>query len=314
MTYIGIDISKKSFDTAQANTNGTKRYPNTPEGHQAFIDTLNQDQAHVVMEATGKYSLALALALYEQKIKVSVVNPARIKRYAQSQLSRVKTDKEDAKLIAHFAQTQQPKAWTPPSPTLRKLQEWHNLQSLLKTQREQIVNQQEATSDEDLHEFQQSQINQLDEQLSKIEKRIKKYLRSDDKLLSQVQLLNSIPGVADATAIKLLISIRDITDFQKAKQLVSFLGIAPQIQQSGSSLNRSKMSKMGNPQIRKMLYMPTLAAIRSNPSIKAFSDKLKARGFPGKKRVIASMRKLIHIVFAVLKHGNQFNPNYKMPC
>ncbi|GAB6069285.1 IS110 family transposase [Thiomicrorhabdus hydrogeniphila] len=310
-TYIGVDIGKEYFDVAIAQTNDVKRFLNDELGYKALIQWMPNQNCAIVMEATGKYSLGLALVLYEQKISVSVVNPTRIKRYAQSQLNRTKTDKEDAKLIADFAMTQRPKPWQPPSPTLRKLQEWHRVQSLLIKQEIQLKNQMGSSLELEIQEFEQEQIAHLSQQLKKIETKIKKCLRSDDELLSQVKLLETIPGIAEATATRLLVGIRDIKYFDKAKHMASFMGLAPLIRQSGSSLNSSKMSKMGDAELRKALYMPALSAIQHNPVIKRFSERLKANGVKGKKRVVAIMRKLIHIVFAVLKHGKPFDPEYK---
>lgn len=310
--YIGADIGKEFFDVATPEQLKAKRFKNTPEGHQAFLKWLPVEQPmHIAMEATGKYSLGLALMLYENDIPVSVVNPARIKRYGQSLLQRVKTDSEDAKLIAHFCMTQTPKLWQPDRPVIAQLQEWYKFQELLTQQSVQIENQLQSSLSDEVQLFQRQQLIHLTEQLSEVERKIKKCLSSDAELTEQVQLLTSVKGFGEATAIRLMTLIKDIDRFDKAKQLACFAGVTPRIRQSGTSVNSSVISKTGNADLRKVLYMPALAAIRFNPVIKAFSEKLKANGVRGKKMIVAVMRKLIHIVFAILKSGKPFDPEYK---
>jgi transposase len=309
--YIGADIGKDFFDVATTEQLKAKRFKNTPDGYQAFLQWLPEQPLHIAMEATGKYSLGLALMLYEKGIPVSVVNPARIKRYGQSQLQRVKTDSEDAKLIAHFCMTQTPKLWQPERPVVAKLQEWYKFQELLIAQRVQIENQLQSSLSDEVQLFQRQQLVHLSKQLSEVERKIKKCLSSDAELTQQVELLSSIKGFGDTTAIRLVTLIKDINRFDKAKQLACFAGVTPRIRQSGTSVNSSVISKTGNADLRKVLYMPSLAAIRFNPIIKAFSERLKANGVRGKKMIVAVMRKLIHLVFAILKSGKPFDPEYR---
>lgn len=311
-TYIGIDISKAVFDAATIDQKQSTQFKNTLQGYnQLLIWLSNFDQPHVGMEATGKYFLGLALFLNERGIPVYVINPVRIKRYTESLLRRVKTDSEDAKVIADFCTNQFLKAWQPDSEVIAQLQEWYKLQSLLTQQKVQLNNQLKSSLNAQVQDFQRDQLNQLDEQIKRVEAQIKKCLNTDAELTKQVQLLQSINGVGEKTAIQLVTFIKDIKRFDKAKQLASFAGLTPRIRRSGTSVNSSTLSKTGSADLRKSLYMPALCAIKFNPVLKDFSDNLKARGVQGKKRVVAVMRKLIHIVFAILKSGKPFDAGYK---
>ncbi len=218
--YIGADIGKDFFDVATTEQLKAKRFKSTPEGYQDFLKWLPTEQSiHIAMEATGKYSLGLALKLYEQGIPVSVVNPARIKRYGQSQLQRVKTDSEDAKLIAHFCMTQTPKLWQPERPVVAQLQEQYKFQELLIQQHVQIENQLQSSLSDEVQLFQRQQLAHLSKQLTEAENKIKKCLSCDAQLTQQVKLLSSIKGFGETTAIRLVTLIKDINRFEKAKQL-----------------------------------------------------------------------------------------------
>jgi len=311
--YVGVDIGKNQFDVHLHHQARGQSFSNSPEGFTAFLSILPATQTcHIAMEATGKYFFNLAQFLFNHQIKVSVVNPASIKYYAQSQLKRTKTDLQDAKLIAHYCQSQQPKLWQPPSQVIVELQEWQQFQALLIKQKTQLTNQMQTTECERLKQLQLEQIVQLEQEINEVSEQIKTLISQDEKLNEQTSLLTSIKGVGEKTAIQVLTLIKDIDGFDNAKQLASFAGVVPQIKQSGSSVNSSSLSKIGHSELRKCLYMPALAAIKFNPVIQTFAQNLQSRGITGKKKVVAVMRKLLHIMFAVLKHGKPFDPCYKI--
>jgi len=311
--YIGIDISKDTFDAATSSQKQSVTFNNNPMGFKKFIKWLNAfDSPHIAMEATGKYYLSLALHLYEQDYPVSVINPFKIKHHAQSKLKRVKTDSEDAKLIADFCEVHPTKPWQPDSPIIAKLQEFSALQALLIQTKTRIKNQMQSSTEIEVLKIQKSQIQQLEKQIEKIQSQMKACVQQDVELTKQLALLTSIKGLGEKTAIELITHIKDIYRFDNAKALACYSGLVPQIQQSGSSLNRSSLSKMGNANLRRCLYMPAVNSIAYNPVLKAFAANLRNRGVAGKKIVVAVMRKLIHLVFAILKSGKPFDPEYKI--
>lgn len=307
--YIGVDVSKDSFDVFDGKVFSS--FTNDEQGFKSFAKHLSAfDQPTVCMEATGHYFSALALFCHQHSFKVCVLNPLQVKRFMQSHLLQVKTDAQDAKWIREFAIERQPVLWQPQSEAISLLTDWLKFESLLIGQITQLSNQQSMTVYVEVLKVQKQQLKIMKKQLKEVRDRIKKSLESNDELSVQVQLLESIPGISQQTAAKVLAYIGSIDKFKRAKQLVSFIGLNPVIEQSGKTLNRSRLSKTGNRRLRKALYMPALSAIRYNPVIRDYSDSLKARKMPGKKRVIAAMRKLCHLIFAVLKHQKPFDPEF----
>lgn len=312
-TYIGIDISKDTFDAATSEHTKSVSFKNTAAGYKKFRTWASKfNEPSVCMEATGKYYLGLATFLYEKTIFVSVVNPLRIKRYAQSALKRVKTDSEDAKVIARFCETESLAPWAPDKPVIQDLQEWYQLKELLIRQKTQLKNQLKSGLNSLVKKVQEKQIQQIEKNIETVLSKIKACIQSDKALCQNVKLLESITSIGEKTAMDLMTFIKDIKRFDKAKNLASFAGLTPQIMQSGTSVNSSRLSKMGNANLRKCLYMPAINAMAYNTPLKKFADGLRARGVASGKIKAAVMRKLIHIVFAVLNSSKPFDPEYKM--
>ena len=140
---------------------------------------------------------------------------------------------------------------------------------------------------------------------------IRRHFDDHPGLKARRDLLESIPGVGAATAAWLLTLLGEHYGFADAKQAVAQAGLAPVIRQSGKWAGKTRISKTGDPLLRKALYMPMLSAMQHNPAIRAFCQRLRANGKPGMAVVCAAMRKLIHIAFAILKSGKPFDPEYK---
>jgi len=315
LVAIGIDIAKAHFDVARLGADGKykhKKFANTQEGFALLAEWLAgfcPEAAHLCMEATGAYSLPLAEFLVEQGFHVSVVNPAKIAAFGKSELSRAKTDKADAKRIARYALAMRPAPWTPPPTEIRELQALlRRLESLLEMQRME-ANRQDTASPVVVGSI-QAVIATLDKEIEAVREAIRRHLDGNPGLKQRAGLLESIPGVGTATAAWLLTLLSEHHGFGDAKQAVAFAGLAPRLRQSGQWAGKTRLSKTGDPLLRKALYMPALAAMTFNPAIRAFCQRLKANGKPGKAYVCAAMRKIIHIAFAILKSGKPFDPNY----
>jgi transposase len=308
---VGIDIAKLTFVAAIRvnNKDKVKSFSNNECGFKKFIDWLQlflDENCHCCMESTGKYGNALALFLHTNNHVVSIVNPAKIKYFMKSQLARSKTDFVDAKLICSYCEIFKPSQWQP-LPT--ETQELQALVKRLDTLNNMVLQEQNRL--ENVASIIENSINNnilyLKNEIKSIEKMIVKHVDGNLALKKDSDLLKSIPGIGEKTTNKTLAFLCHIKDFEKAKQVAAFIGINPQHAQSGTSLNHSHISKTGDAELRKMLYMPALVAIQCEPSIKTFYEKLVAKGKPKKVAICAVMRKLIHIIYGVLKSQKPFN-------
>jgi transposase len=315
---LGIDISKRKFDACLVREAGKLRhkvFPNTPAGfsqRSAWLSKQHVERVHACLEATGAYGEALATYLHEAMQVVSVVNPAQVKAYTQSRLSRAKTDKPDSTLIAQFCSERRPPQWQPLPAEIRELQALvRRLDSLLEM-RQMEANRLEVAATGAVGESLAGHLSYLDEEVAKTEKLIRSHIGSHPDLSGQRDLLVSIPGIGETTAVKLLAEIMDVTLYASAKQLAAFAGLAPRLHESGSSVMRkAKLSKTGAPRLRKALYFPAIAAIKYNPYVKDLSERLRARGKCPMQVIGAAMRKLIHLAYGVLKSGRPFDPEMK---
>jgi transposase len=315
---VGLDVAKDKVDVClvvEGKVPQTGIFDNSPQGFTKLRKWLNKAKLtslHACLEATGRYSEDIAEFLYAAGYMVSVVNPARISGYAQSQLRRNKTDKLDAALIADFCRTQQPPAWTPPAP------EWKELQALvrhlddLQTMLTQERNRLHAKTPSVLVQADlESHIAFLEQQMTRVKQQIQDHLDQHPDLKHQKDLLTSIPGIGDLTAGKLLAEIPDIRRFDSANQLVAYAGLNPALKQSGKSASAyTPFSKIGSAPLRTAVYMPACVARRHNPHFAALADRLIAKGKPKMVALGAVMRRLLALVFAILKSGKPFDPNF----
>lgn len=317
MTTLGIDIAKETFEVALYRDEQYQLgvFDNTSAGHRQLLKWLKKRTAqgsHVCLEATGQYSDAVAELLHQHGYPVSVVNPVRIHAYAASQLKRNKTDREDAKVLAHFCATQQPVLWSPPAPQVQELQALSHRLLSLKEQRSAELNRRQAgiRSPAVLEDI-ASHIAFLDRQVVAIEQSIADLIDRHPDLRRQRELLTSIPGIGDTTAALFLAEVPDIRRFDSAGQLAAYAGLSARHHQSGSSVRRrGRLSKTGNKRLRTGLFMPALSARRFNPFLAALADRLQQRGKCPMVIQGAVMRKLLHLAFGVLKSGRPFDPNY----
>ena len=312
---IGADIAKKKFDVACLLEGKFKHkvFTNDAAGFASFVawflSLCGDANPLICMEATGSYSLPLADYLVNHGFPVSLVNPAKIHAFAKSELSRAKTDKADAKLIARYALMTQPPLWIPPPPNIRELQALvrrvEHLLEMIQMEQNRL-----ETADASTHLSITNVLNTLETELKSTRKAIKDHIDSNPDLKQRSDLLETIPGIGEACIAHLLLALSEHHGFTHAKQVVAFAGLAPVLRESGQWRGNTHISKTGDAALRKVLYMPALCAKRYNPVIQVFWNRLQANGKNGKAITCAAMRKLIHIAFGVIKSGKPFDPNY----
>lgn len=312
---VGIDVAKAKLDVALKTMAGkwrTKVVANNSAGFQELRTWLGKHGvscAHVCMEATGVYWEAIAADLADHGFAVSVLNPAQIKAFGASNGVRTKTDEVDAKLIAQFCLDRNPTTWQPQSKSVRRLRALVSRREALIDLRTQETNRLEVAAAEEVKKSIEAVVTHLDEQIRHIERQIKKDIDEDPTLRAQRDLLISIPGVGEKTISIFLSHYGGELRFDKARQAVAFAGLDTKKHESGTSVKgKPRLSKMGNSQIRRGVYMPAVVAMTKTAWGKAFSARLLAAGKPKMLILGALMRKIVSIAYGILKSGTPFNP------
>ena len=315
---LGIDVSKRDFEV-QLEVTGRKarrrRFDNRETGFRALTDWLSSNgapQVHAVMEATGTYSDALALFLHQAGHVVSVVNPARIKGFAESELRRNKTDRADAALIALFARQKNPEPWHPPAEEARELQILvRHLDDLIEQQTQLSNRLTEGRLIPAVKASLETLLETIAEQISEIERQIAAHFERHPRLKADRALLLSIPGIGEKTAARLLAEMACWGEIESSAQAAAYAGLTPRRHESGTSINLpSRLSKIGSPRMRHALYFPAIAALRHNPLVKPLGERLEQRGKHKLAIIGAAMHKLLRIAFGVLKNREPFNENH----
>lgn len=315
MHHLGIDLAKRSFDVTLLRDGGDRRhrqFANTPSGFAALQDWLKSQHiahVHACMEATNVYWEALATFLHDSGHTVSVVNPARIKGFGQSQMNRTKTDKQDSRLIAAFCLQATPEPWTPPSAAQRTLRALTRHRDDLLQTRTQLSNRLNDTTDSLVRESLTTVLTTVEQQLQSVQAQLKQHLAEHPALGEQAALLTAIVGIGAITASKLLGELYDIDRYTSAKALAADAGVTPAHYESGTSVRRrARMSKLGKASVRAALYWPAITAMRHCEAFATFAARLQARGKAKGVIIGAVMRKLLHVVYGVLKHKTPFDP------
>lgn len=318
--WVGIDVAKSKLDVALLDGRGKFKnhvFANVAKGHACLIAWLLDragpaTQVHVCMEATGPYGEASAIALADAGLLVSVVNPARIKGFAQSELMPNKTDRADAALLARFCQTMQPECWVAPAPEVRELRCLVDRLHSLKEMYQQEANRLESAMNQPgMRSSIQSHMRWLQASITQLQSQIDDHIDKNPGLRNDATLITSIPGVGKTTAAKLLAYLGDVRRFKSGKALAAFIGVTPRLRLSGSSVRgRSMIGRSGHAEVRHSLYMPALVALKHNPLVSVFGVRLKGAGLAPKAVVAACMHKLVLLIYGILKSGTPFNSHF----
>lgn len=315
---IGIDISKASFDVAFKKRDDdfiNFKFDNHLKGFRKFALFINPND-HCIMEASGPYYLFLAQFLYDQGIKVSVVNPLQIKHFIRMRMVKAKTDKKDAQMIALYGQSEHPGLWMPDQKCAFQIQQINTALEGLHKQATMLTNQLEAFSsmpdtDPELFKTLNSLKKSIQSKIIKLEYRMEQI--AEEHYCKTIDALQSIPGIGRKTAIMLVAITDNFRKFETSKRLSAFVGLSPRIYQSGTSVNgKGHITKMGNRQIRKLLYICSWSAKRYNAQCKEMYQRLKEKGKPEKVIKIAIANKLLRQAFAIATNSSVYEKKYQL--
>ena len=313
--WIGIDISKATFDACLLRQQSKPIFKAFSNDRQGFTQLLAWARSHTAgadlhfcLEATGAYGEALACFLAQAQQKVSVINPARIRFAGLSRGTGNKTDPADARLIADYCRKENPPPWRAAAPEVRELvallRRLHSLHTMVQQEKNRSAEPHLTTG---VRNSVEETLQFLNQQIAALQRQIRQLVDRHPELRRDRDLLVSIPGIGEATALWIVAELRDVAQFASASSAAAYAGLAPRQHRSGTSVHkRSHLSKAGNRNLRRALYMPAVTACRWNPLIKTFYERLLARGLTRKAAVGAAMRKLLMIAFGALKNQCPF--------
>jgi transposase len=321
VSQVGVDVDSQWLVCAMQR--GGDRLPlatfvNTAAGHKKFIRwaTKGARPARVCVEATGIYSLEFALALHHAKnVEVMVVNPRAIKDFVRACMQRAKTDAVDAGGILEYLQRMPFAVWQPPAPEILELQAINRRIVQLNTELTREKNRRHAaefagaSADAIAHDIEVN-IHHLERRIERMHDSGLQLVRGVPALATKLAHLISTKGIGEVSAMRLLAELLVLPDDLAAPQWVAHAGLDPRPYESGASVHRPRrISKVGNRHLRAALYMPALVAIQHEPNVKAFYNKLVAAGKKPMQAVVAVMRKLLHAIWGMLKHDQDFDGN-----
>jgi transposase len=318
---VGIDVSKGKFnacfmlDAKSRPQHGV--FTSDAAGHVKFLLWLDRvagtHSVHLCLEETGCYGQALGKLLHDAGHHVSLVNPALIKRYAESLNVRTKNDRVDAQTIAQYTLERSPARWTPLPAQHQRLRDLHRRREQLLALLLQEKNHLEASLSDALSEAISQMIDHLKLSIALLEQQMSEVIAADPTLQQNAKLLQSIPGIGVRTAQGLLAEMPPLDSFESARKLCAYAGLTPREKQSGSSVQgRSHLCKQGRGTLRKLMFMPAISVLggKSKNSLRTFVERLRENQKAKMCIVGAVMRKLLSLAFAILRSGQPFDPNY----
>jgi transposase len=301
---VGIDVSKAKVDVAVAGQSGVGEWANDEPGQQSLSRWLREQEAElVVLEASGGIEAALVSELVEQGLPVAVVNPTRVRAFARAEGQLAKTDRIDAGVIARFGATMKPKA-----KAIRDQAQLELGQQV--TRRRQLVEMMTAEKNraETAVGAMKGQIERhldwLRVEIEQLEIQINQAIQQDPLWQVTAERLQSTPGVGPVTAATLVADLPELGQFNRQK-ITALVGLAPFNRDSGKQRGQRRIFG-GRASVRKVLYMATLSAIKCNPVIQAFYQRLLDKGKAKKVAITACMRKLLVILNTMVKTGQDW--------
>jgi transposase len=298
--YVGIDVSKRQLDVAIRPTGKVFGVTNDRRGISQLVKRLTKLQpVCIAIEATGGLERELAYALAAKNLPIAVVNPRQVSNFAKSLGRRAKTDAIDAAVLAHFGEVMKPEIRSLPDAAAQEL-------TAFVTRHRQLVEMMTAESNRSemasnpVRKLINSLLRSLKDQLLLVDREIRKAISASDLWRHKAELLRSVPGVGEVTTATLLAGLPELGELDR-RQIAALVGVAPFNRESGIWKGK-RMIAGGRALIRSALYMSTVVAVRRNPMLKNFYERLRAKGKPAKQALTACMRKLLVVLNAMLRH------------
>lgn len=305
-TFVGIDISKDKLDLASADRPGVQTFTNDDAGITQLLEQLRQMSPQlIVLEATGGYERAVLNACLEANLPVARVQPGRVRHFAKAQGLLAKTDAIDAHLLAIYARCLQPAVSEKRSKNQLELAALLGLRRQLIQTRTAHGNQLQIAQTRIVRDTLAKLLRQLQDQIKRVDQHIARLIDSDDDLAGRRDLLQSVPGIGKTTAATLTAQLPELGTIDR-RQISALVGVAPYDRDSGKSTGK-RVIFAGRAAIRCVLYMATLSAIRCNPVIRPFAQRLRAAGKYPKVVITACMRKLLTILNAIARDNRQWS-------
>jgi transposase len=311
---VGIDVSARDFTVAIEGRAERLTYSNDAAGHEQLVRRLRRRgaRARVCLEATGIYHLDLALALHRAAgVEIMVVNPMASRDFGRALMQRSKTDGVDAEVLLAFACRMPFEPWQPPAPEILDLRAIVRRIGALTLTRTQERNRLHAAGHcAELTDAITWDIEAHLEHLAQSMERLQAQaiVHASPELLRRFDLLTSVRGIATVSALRILAELAVLPADMTPRQWVAHAGLDPRQVESGTALHKpARISKTGNAHLRAALYMPAMVAIREEPHVHAFADKLIARGKKPIQAIVAVERKLLHSIHGMWSSDSNFN-------
>ena len=303
---VGIDVSKATLDVALLPSGEVLQFANDANGIEELGKKLKLAAADlVVMEATGGYETAVATALVGSGLRVAVVNPRQIRDFAKATGRLAKNDRLDAQVIAAFGQAIEPEIVRLPDEDARALEALLVRRRQLVAMRVQEVNRLGLMQGA-MRKRIKAHIDWLEKEIDKLDIDLTAGLRSSPAWRAKDELLRSFKGVGPITSGTLMVALPELGQLDR-RAIAALVGLAPFNRDSGVMRGRRSIYG-GRSQVRTLLYMAATTAIRSNPVIRSFYERLKSRGKPHKVAMVACMRKMLTILNAMVRQSTPWTP------
>jgi transposase len=299
--FVGVDVSKSTLDVFRPDTGELLKIDNAETAIEQLCSKFSKqkDRITFVMEATGGYEYVLLRVLEKNQFQASVVNPRRVRDFAKGIGMDAKTDPIDAKLLSRYGEVVTPK----PMATTSDHEKKH---SALVTRRNQLLelisqenNRLRQSWDDDAKKSVQEVLEMLKKQLKQIDSQLAKMLANDTEKARTIEILRSVKGVGAVTVSTLIAELPELGKLNR-EQVAKLVGVAPINRDSGTKTGKRFIGG-GRGQVRRVLYMATLVAIKHNAAIKAYYVHLKSKGKVSKVAIVACMRKLITLLNLLIK-------------